>query len=58
LQFRREKIENMRSKQKKFEEQKMRRDYWLSQLPYLMGSAALVGFASLLIYRYVGSGEP
>lgn len=57
LQYRREKVENMKNRQKKFEEQKARRDYWLKQLPYLAGSAALVGFVSLIIYRYSSVGD-
>jgi hypothetical protein len=49
----------MRKKQRQFEEGKARRDYWMKQLPIFVGSAAIVGLASVLIYRYSigGPGE-
>jgi len=48
----------MRTKLKKVEERKVRREYWYHQLPYIVGSAAFIGLASVIIYHYVGSGEP
>jgi hypothetical protein len=41
---------------KAVEDGKQKREYLLKQLPLFLGAALVVGFASVVIYRYVGSG--
>jgi len=47
----------MKRRQRRFEESKRSRDFWFKQAYYIVGGSAIVGLASLLIYRYVGSGD-